>query len=78
MAYCGQGCKEDDALGHNSECAFLRRSTSDTARLMLRLLARVDEGGGEELPGGGARRLAGEGLAAQKPGHQIFWPMRRR
>ena len=78
MAYCGQGCKEDDALGHNSECAFLKRSTSDTARLMLRLLARVGEGGGEGLPDGGTRKLAGGALDPQKPGHQTYWPMRRR
>ena len=39
---------------------------------MLRLLARVDEGGGEELPDGGTRRLAGGGLDPQKPGRQTY------
>ena len=57
MAYCSTRCREQDAGGHEAECCYLRRNTSDTSRLMLRLLARGGQEQGEELPGGGLRCL---------------------
>ena len=57
MSYCSTRCRDHDARGHQAECCYLRRNTSDTSRLMLRLLARGGQDEGEALPGGGLRCL---------------------
>ena len=58
VSYCSDRCKDHDQADHESECCYLSCTTSDTVRLMIRLMGKErKEDDGESLPDGSKRKL---------------------
>lgn len=60
VSYCTARCEGHDRADHESECGYMCSATSDTARLMIRVVEKMkrDETVGENMPDGSRRKMA--------------------